>query len=70
VADTEYDGAASEADAEKDRYLSTSYSSKITCGACGAPLKRVPVMYERMNIDWRCGKCLRRDKPVMEDRVG
>lgn len=61
VVDMEYDDARS--DSEKDKYLSTSYSNNITCGACGSPLRRVPAMYERMNIDWRCTKCLRRDKP-------
>lgn len=67
---TEYDGGVPESNPEKDRYLSTSYSSKVTCGACGAPLRHVPVMYEHMDIDWRCGRCLRRDKPVLEDHVG
>jgi hypothetical protein len=54
---------------KEEQYVSTSYSNTITCGACGAPLKNVPVMYEHMNIDWRCGKCLRRDKPGMEGRI-
>ncbi len=48
---------------KRDQYVSTSYSNKVTCGICGAPLHNVPPMYENMNIDWRCGKCLRRDKP-------
>lgn len=53
----------------KDTYTSTAYSCNITCGICGASVRNVPVMYERMNIDWRCAKCLRRDKPVLEDRA-
>ena len=53
----------------KDTYTSTTYSCNITCGICGASVRNVPVMYERMNIDWRCAKCLRRDKPVLEDRA-
>lgn len=51
----------------QDKYMSTSYSNKITCGICGAPLRNVPTMYEKVDIDWRCGKCLRRDKPSAED---
>jgi hypothetical protein len=54
---------------EHDMYLSTTYSSKIVCGICGAPVRNVPLMYESMEIDWRCGKCLRRDKPVLEDHM-
>ena len=55
---------------DRDRFMSTSYSHNVNCGVCGAPLKNVPVMYETINIDWRCGKCLRRDKPVLEDHAG
>ena len=51
----------------RDRYMSTSYSNKVICGVCGAPLRHIPVMYEHMRIDWRCGKCLRRDKPTPEE---
>ena len=51
------------------QYMSTAYSSKITCGVCGAPLHNIQPMYENMDIDWRCGKCLRRDKPVLEDHI-
>lgn len=53
----------------EDKYMSTEYSNKITCGICGAHLRNVPVMYEKVEIDWRCGKCLRRDKPALEDHV-
>lgn len=49
------------------QYVSTSYSGNIRCGICGAPVSNIPVMYERMNIDWRCAKCLRRDKPTADD---
>lgn len=66
MTDFDYDGARSDAD---DKYMSTSYSNNITCGICGSPLKRVPAMYEKMNIDWRCGKCLRRDKPALDEHV-
>jgi hypothetical protein len=66
LVDTGYDGAKPVSEAE---YVSTSYSNKIVCGACGAPLKHVPVMYEHMDIDWRCGRCLRRDKPVVEEHA-
>lgn len=66
MADLEYEGA--EPDQEREEHTSTNYSSKITCGICGAPVRNVPVMYESVNIDWRCTKCLRRDKPVLEDR--
>jgi len=51
-----------------DTYTSTAYSNDITCGICGAPVQNVPVMYECMKIDWRCAKCLRRDKPVLEEK--
>lgn len=65
---TELEYQGEEPEQGKDTYTSTAYSSDITCGICGAPVRNVPVMYERMNIDWRCAKCLRRDKPVLEDR--
>ena len=58
------------ADKDQSRYMSTSYSSNIKCGICGAPVRNVPTMYEHMKIDWRCAKCLRRDKPVLEDQIG
>lgn len=54
-------------DINRDRYMSTNYSNNISCGICGAPIRNVPVMYEHMNIDWRCSKCLRRDKPSADD---
>lgn len=54
---------------EFEEYTSTSYSNNIRCGICGSPVRNVPVMYEHMNIDWRCAKCLRRDKPVLEDHI-
>ena len=53
-------------ESEQEKYASTAYSSNIRCGICGAPVRHIPAMYERMNIDWRCSKCLRRDKPVLE----
>lgn len=52
----------------QDRYMSTSYSNNIYCGICGAPLHNVPVMYEKVNIDWRCSRCLKRDKPSGDDK--
>lgn len=67
MTEQEYQGAETEHQAEQ--HTSTAYSSNIRCGICGAPVRNVPVMYERMNIDWRCAKCLRRDKPVLEDRI-
>ena len=54
-------------DANQDKYMSTSYSNNIQCGICGATLRNIPAMYERVNIDWRCTKCLRRDKPSADD---
>lgn len=67
MTDLEDGGTGSEAG--RARYTSTSYSSEIKCGICGAPVRNVPVMYESMDIDWRCVKCLRKDKPVLEDHV-
>ena len=66
MTEPEYQGE--EPERGTDTYTSTAYSNNIFCGICGAPVKNVPVMYECMNIDWRCAKCLRRDKPVLEDR--
>jgi len=66
MADPEYGSTGEEAE---EHYTSTSYSSNIRCGICGAPVRNVPSMYEHMNIDWRCAKCLRRDKPVLEDHI-
>jgi hypothetical protein len=60
---------AARSDLAEDKYMSTDYSNKITCGICGARLHNVPVMYEDVNIDWRCGKCLRRDKPAIEEHI-
>ena len=51
------------------KHASTSNSNSLVCGICGAPVRNVPVMYERMNIDWRCAKCLRRDKPMAEEHT-
>ena len=65
---TELEYKGGEPEQGKDSYTSTAYSSDIICGICGAPVQNVPVMYEHMNIDWRCAKCLRRDKPVLGDR--
>jgi len=67
MTELEYQGG--EREQGKDTYTSTAYSNSITCGICGAPVRNVPVMYERMSIDWRCAKCLRRDKPVLDDRA-
>jgi len=67
MTDPEYEGAGP--DQEREHYTSTSYSSKISCGICGAPVRNVPVMYESMNIDWRCAKCLRRDKPALDEHA-
>jgi hypothetical protein len=64
---TVHENAKSET--KRDLYVSTSYSNKIACGICGSPLRNVPAMYEDLNIDWRCGKCLRRDKSSQEDRA-
>lgn len=55
---------------DRDRFMSTTYSYKIACGVCGTHLHNIPAMYERVNIDWRCSKCLRRDKPALEDQAG
>lgn len=60
---------SAEAESEQTMYLSTTYSRKIKCGMCGAPVRNVPTMYENWNIEWRCAKCLRRDKPVLEDQI-
>jgi len=57
------------ADHEREKYTSTAYSDSIRCGICGAPVRHIPMMYERMNIEWRCSRCLRRDKPVLEDQT-
>lgn len=65
MADPEYGGTDTEQ--TRGKYTSTAYSNDIRCGICGAPVRNVPVMYERISIDWRCAKCLRRDKPVLED---
>lgn len=67
MADSEYESGGIEPGHEL--FTSTSYSGKIRCGICGAPVRNIPSMYETMEIDWRCAKCLRRDKPVMEDHV-
>ena len=56
--------------AGRDQYVSTNYSNKIVCGICGAPLRNVPTMYEKVDIDWRCGKCLRKDKMTREGAAG
>lgn len=53
-----------------EKYNSTSYSNNITCGICGASVRNIPVMYEKIGIDWRCAKCLRRDKPTLENHAG
>lgn len=68
MADLEYGGIGVEQDA--DQYTSTAYSQNIRCGVCSSPVRHVPVMYEHMNIDWRCAKCLRRDKPVQDRHNG
>lgn len=65
--DSEHEGAGAEP--EHELFTSTSYSSKTRCGICGSPVRNVPTMYERVGIDWRCSKCLRRDKPVLEDQA-
>ena len=65
MTDLENEGAGPEPGHEA--WTSTTYSSNITCGICGAPVRNIPVMYEAMNIDWRCVKCLRRDRPVLEE---
>ncbi len=67
MTDTEYEGTG--AQTQETHYTSTTYSNKIRCGICGSPVRNVPTMYERMNIDWRCAKCLRKDKPILEDHV-
>lgn len=54
---------------QQEQYASTSYSSKITCGVCRAPVRNVPAMYESINVDWRCAKCLRTDKPAAGDHT-
>ncbi len=61
MADPESVGKSTQSSA--DTYSSTAYSNDIRCGVCGSPVKHVPSMYERVGIDWRCAKCLRRDKP-------
>jgi hypothetical protein len=58
------EGSESKSNRQRDRYVSTSYSSNVVCGVCGAPLHNVPAMYENIAIDWRCGRCLRRDRPA------
>jgi len=65
MADLEYGGTA--ADQAAEAYSSTAYSNNIRCGVCGTPVRHVPVMYEHMKIDWRCARCLRRDKPVLDE---
>jgi hypothetical protein len=65
MADLEYGSAVVD---QKDTYSSTAYSNNIRCGVCGSPVRHVPVLYEHMNIDWRCAKCLRRDKPVLDEQ--
>ena len=67
MTESEYQGA--QPDQGQDTYTSTAYSLDITCGVCGAPVRNVPVMYEKLCIDWRCAKCLRRDRPVLDDRA-
>ncbi|MDH7480640.1 MAG: hypothetical protein QHH26_01530 [Armatimonadota bacterium] len=67
MTNTEYEGAGAEP--QETHFTSTSYSNKIRCGACGSPVRNVPTMYENMKIDWRCAKCLRKDKPVLEDQI-
>jgi hypothetical protein len=52
-----------------DLWTSTAYSRSLRCGICGAPVRNVPTMYEKMNIEWRCAKCLRKDKPVLDDHT-
>lgn len=60
---------SAEPEQPKERRTSTTYSNILNCGACGAPVTNVPVTYEHLNIDWRCAKCLRRDKPALEEHV-
>lgn len=67
MSDAEHEGTAVEP--EHEFFTSTSYSSEVRCGICGSPVRNVPTMYEAMNIEWRCAKCLRRDKPVLEEHV-
>lgn len=64
----ELDPAAEQTE-ERQQGTSTNYSNDIRCGICGAPVRNIPVMYESVGIDWRCAKCLRRDKPVTEERT-
>lgn len=64
MADLECDGTGPEA--ARGKFTSTSYSNRIFCGICQAPVRNVPVMYEKLSIEWRCAKCLRRDKPTLE----
>lgn len=65
---TDNDTDIEKTNSSKDMFMSTSYSNNIFCGICGAPLQNIPVMYEQINIDWRCNKCLRRDKPSADDQ--
>lgn len=65
MTDLEYEVSGSASGREK--HTSTSYSNNISCGICKTPVRNVPVMYERINIEWRCMKCLRRDKPTLEE---
>lgn len=67
MADSEYESGGTEP--EHELFTSTSYSGRIQCGICGAPVRNIPSMYETMEIDWRCAKCLRRDKPVFEEHA-
>ena len=66
MSDLENEGAGT---GQREKYSSTSYSGNIFCGICQAPVRNVPVMYEHIGIDWRCAKCLRRDKPALEEHA-
>jgi len=65
---SETEHGTAEVERERESYSSTAYSNNIRCGICNAPVRHIPVMYERMNIEWRCSRCLRRDKPVLDDQ--
>ena len=43
MTDSEYE--AVEIEPEHELFTSTSYSSKIRCGICGAPVRNIPSMY-------------------------
>lgn len=66
---TDKENESAGAESARDLWTSTAYSRAIRCGICGAPVRNVPTMYEAMNLEWRCAKCLRRDKAVLDEHT-